>query len=171
MACGSSQAGDSTCAVAGIQAAALARPILNVLHHRRTLLLIFFLPFFIFSNGCTGKLWKVLGQGLNPGCSCNLLHQVWDETHAYPVPRASVVSAHCTTVGTFPFSLHFRAAPVAYGRSQARGPVGAAGAGLHHSHSNARSKPCLQPTPQLMATPDLSPTGGDRGSNPRPPGY
>ena len=25
---------------------------------------------------------------------------------------------------------------------------------LHHSHSNARSKPSLQPTPQLMATLD-----------------
>ena len=37
-----------------------------------------------------------------------------------------------------PFCL-FRAAPVAYGGSQARGPVGAAAAGLHHSHSNAGS--------------------------------
>ena len=27
-------------------------------------------------------------------------------------------------------------------------------AGLHHSHSNARSEPRLWPTPQLMATPD-----------------
>ena len=24
----------------------------------------------------------------------------------------------------------------------------------HHSHSNTRSEPCLQPTPQLMAAPD-----------------
>ena len=27
-------------------------------------------------------------------------------------------------------------------------------AGLHHSHSNARSEPCLQPTPQLTEMPD-----------------
>ena len=45
----------------------------------------------------------------------------------------------------------FRAAPAAYGSSQARGPIGATVAGLHHSRSNARSKPCLQPTPQLTA--------------------
>ena len=43
---------------------------------------------------------------------------------------------------------------MAHGRSQARGPVGAVAAGLHHSHSTAQSELCLQPTPQLMATPD-----------------
>ena len=43
------------------------------------------------------------------------------------------------------------AAPTAYGASQARGLIGAVAAGLHHSHSNARSEPCLQPIPQLMA--------------------
>ena len=40
----------------------------------------------------------------------------------------------------------FYAAPVAYGSSQDRG--------LCHSHSNEGSKPRLQPTLQLMATPD-----------------
>ena len=39
----------------------------------------------------------------------------------------------------------FRATPAAYGGFQARGWIGAV-AGLHHSHSNARSKPCLWPT-------------------------
>ena len=48
----------------------------------------------------------------------------------------------------------FRAAPAAYGGSQARGLIGAAAAGLHHSHSNSGSKPCLRATPQLTATPD-----------------
>ena len=47
------------------------------------------------------------------------------------------------------FFFLFRAAPMAYGSSQARGRIGAAAAGLHHSHSNTRSKPHLQPTPQL----------------------
>ena len=42
----------------------------------------------------------------------------------------------------------------AYGGSQARGPIGAVAAGLHHSHSNTRSKPCVQPTPQLPAMQD-----------------
>ena len=46
------------------------------------------------------------------------------------------------------------AASVAYGGSQARGLIRATAAGLPHSHSNARSEPHLQPTPQLMAMPD-----------------
>ena len=36
-------------------------------------------------------------------------------------------------------SLLFRAAPVAYQGSQARGGIGATAAGLHHSHSNIRA--------------------------------
>ena len=46
----------------------------------------------------------------------------------------------------------FRAAPTAYGGSQARGQIIATAAGLHHSHNHTRSEPCLQPTPQLTAT-------------------
>ena len=56
--------------------------------------------------------------------------------------------------GMRPFFCHFRATPVAYGSSQARGRIRAAAAGLRHSHSNARCKLRLQPTPQLTATPD-----------------
>ena len=48
----------------------------------------------------------------------------------------------------------FGAAPEPYGGSQVRGLIGAVAAGLHHSHSNAGFKPHLQPTPQLIATPD-----------------
>ena len=56
----------------------------------------------------------------------------------------------------FFFGLFFflKAAPAAYGGSQARGRIGAVAASLHCSHSNARSKPHLRPTPQLRATPD-----------------
>ena len=43
---------------------------------------------------------------------------------------------------------------MAYGGSQARGPIGAVADSLRHSHSNAGSEPCLRPTPQLTATPD-----------------
>ena len=50
--------------------------------------------------------------------------------------------------------LLFRAAPEAYGGSQARGPIRAAAASLRQGHSNARSKPYLPPTPQLVATLD-----------------
>ena len=52
------------------------------------------------------------------------------------------------------FFAFFRAAPEAYGGSQARGQIGATAAGLHHSHSNAGSEPNLRPTPQLPAMPD-----------------
>ena len=48
----------------------------------------------------------------------------------------------------------FRAAPAAYGSSQASGEIGATAAGLHHSHSNTGSRLHLQPTPQLVAMPD-----------------
>ena len=48
----------------------------------------------------------------------------------------------------------FRATPVAYGGFQARDRIRAIAAGLHCSHSNARSEPHLQPTPPLMAMPD-----------------
>ena len=50
--------------------------------------------------------------------------------------------------------LLFRVTPRAYGNSQARGSIGAAAAGLCHSHRNTRSKLCLQPTPQLTAMPE-----------------
>ena len=51
-------------------------------------------------------------------------------------------------------SVLFRAAPMVYGGSQIRGLIGAVVAGLSHSHSNVRSEPQLQPTPQLIATSD-----------------
>ena len=37
----------------------------------------------------------------------------------------------------------FRAIPLAYGSSQARGEIGAVAASLHYSHSNAGSEPHL----------------------------
>ena len=57
----------------------------------------------------------------------------------------------------FNFSLFlvlFRAAPTAYGGSQARGQIGATAVSLCHSHSNVGSEPSLRPTPQLTAMPD-----------------
>ena len=60
----------------------------------------------------------------------------------------------------------FRATPVAYGGSQARGRIGAIAGGLHYSHSNAGSKPFLGPVPQLTAMPDPLPTERGQRSNP-----
>ena len=56
----------------------------------------------------------------------------------------------------FCFYLLFRAAPVAYGDSQARGLIRAAAASL--CHSNARSELSLQTIPQLTMMPDPQPT-------------
>ena len=64
----------------------------------------------------------------------------------------------------------FRAAPTAYGGSHARGLMGATAASLRHSHSNARSKLHLRPTPQFMATTDSEPTERAKGSNLQPHG-
>ena len=52
------------------------------------------------------------------------------------------------------FFLLLRATPTAYGNFQARVWIRATAAALRHSHSNAGSKLCLPPTPQLMAMPD-----------------
>ena len=65
----------------------------------------------------------------------------------------------------------FRAAPMAYGVSPARGWIWAAAAGLQHSQSNTQSKPCPQTTPQLTAMLDPQSTKKGQGSNPHPHGY
>ena len=52
---------------------------------------------------------------------------------------------------------HFRKTPAAHGSSQARGQIGAAAAGLQHSHCNARSKPHLWHTLQLASCQILNP--------------
>ena len=68
------------------------------------------------------------------------------------------------------FFFFFRAIPVAYGGSQARGRIRAATTSLHHSHSNARSEPHLQPALQLKAIPDPEPTDRGQGLNLHPHG-
>ena len=52
------------------------------------------------------------------------------------------------------FFVFSRAAPEAYGGSQARGLIRGVAASLRHSHSNTGSEPRLRPAPQLMAMPD-----------------
>ena len=83
----------------------------------------------------------------------------------------------CEVISHFGFCLFvlfvfvFRAAWVTYRRSQARGPIRAAAARLHNSHSNMGSKQSLWPTPQLMAMADPWSTEWGQGSNPYPHGY
>ena len=59
----------------------------------------------------------------------------------------------------------FRAAPMAYGGSQATGQILAVAAGLHHSHSNSGSEARLRRTPQLTAMADPQPNEQGQGSN------
>ena len=54
----------------------------------------------------------------------------------------------------FLFFVFSRAAPTAYGGSQAKGLIRAVAAGLRQSHSNTGSEPRLLPTPQLMLMQD-----------------
>ena len=75
-------------------------------------------------------------------------------------------SAPPPTVFVF-VGLLFRVTPMACRSSQAQGGIRTTAAGLHHSHSNARSKPSLRPTPQLMATLDPLPTELSQGLNPQ----
>ena len=89
---------------------------------------------------------------------------LWEPQHLLWVPLKLFISLNC-------FCLFFRTAPGAYGGSQARGQIRAPAAGRHHSHSNMRSKSCLQPTPQLTSTLDLRPTDQGQGLNPRPQGH
>ena len=70
----------------------------------------------------------------------------------------------------FFFFVFFRAAPMAYGGSQAKDLIRALAAGLHHRHSDTGSEPHLRPTPQLTTMPDPSPTEQGQGSNPQPHG-
>ena len=62
--------------------------------------------------------------------------------------RQSIFNPERCFIFIFYFLL-LRATPVAQVSSQARGQIGAAAAGLCHSHSNTRSEPHLQPTQQL----------------------
>ena len=56
-------------------------------------------------------------------------------TNSLPLePCATVLSVSCAGF------VFFRAEPVAYGDSQARGQTEAIATGQHHNHSNARSK-------------------------------
>ena len=58
---------------------------------------------------------------------------------------------------------------MAYGGSQARGPIGAIAAGLRQSHKGSKS--CLWPTPQLTAVLDPLTHLTRPGIELRPHGY
>ena len=87
------------------------------------------------------------------GCdwSCDLPHAGYFDFSFVLMPFPSPPPALSLSLSLFR-SL-FRAAPAAFGGSQARGWMWAAATGLHHRHSSAGSEPWLWPTPQLAAAP------------------
>ena len=69
------------------------------------------------------------------GCELQFKSQTWLRSGV--VMAVAVAGSYSSD---FFFFFFFRAALAAYGGSQARGLIGAIAAGLHHSHSNARSE-------------------------------
>ena len=110
-------------------------------HYCETFYLFSFLLPFIF--GCAHDMPKFLGQGLNLCHSSN-------RTLSSDSAGSLICWVTRQLLRDILFFFIFRAAPTAYGGSQARNRIRAAAAGWHHSHINARS----EPQPQLMATPN-----------------
>ena len=74
-----------------------------------------------------------------------------EEWYIYTIEYYSAIKRNEIPAFFFCLFAFSRAAPMACGDSQARGPIGAAATRLHQSHSIVGSKPRLQPTPQLSA--------------------
>ena len=136
-------------------------------------------------------LWSLCGTSLIPGWETTTCHahsqkkkvNEWINTlldnnyserswwRVSEAPDSVYSSVNCLVLFFFFFFHFFRATPMAFGNSDARGWTGATAAGLCHSHSNMGSEPHLQPTPQPMAMPDPWLTEQGRGLNPHPHGY
>ena len=121
--------------------------------------------FFLFFSGCICDMCKFLSQVSNPCHSSNPSHcsdSAGSLTYCTTRELQSIHSLinYLLTVESSFFIFYFYffaiswAAAEAYGVSQARRLNEAVAASLHQSCSNAGSKLCLRPTPQLTATPD-----------------
>ena len=76
----------------------------------------------------------------------NPLSQTGNQIHTSTATQATAETLVChSRNSTIFFFFIFMAAPAAYGSSQARGRIGAAGANLCHSHNSTRSELHLQP--------------------------
>ena len=89
------------------------------------------------------ELWqRMLTKTLHPRLSCPALLSVWDLCNSILVHWGKNKNKKEEDLKLL-LSLLLVATPTAYGSSQARGRIGAAAAGLHHSHSNVGSEPQL----------------------------
>ena len=73
------------------------------------------------------------------------------EAMAETTSRSGMYVCMYVCIHVFMYLFFFMAVPAAYWNSQARGRIGAAAAGLHHSHSNAKAELHLWPVLQLAA--------------------
>ena len=112
------------------------------------------------------KKGHVIQSTVGPEGNCIVRASVWVGFFFLTVELSTFFHS---ILGVLGFSL-FRASPAAYEGSQARGPLGAVAASLHHSHSSTGSEPHLRPIPQLMAMPDPEPTEQGQGLNSHPHG-
>ena len=84
---------------------------------------------------------------------------VWPYGKCHSLPDVVSFQFYCVYIEkkyiyTYIFFVLSRAAPAAYGCSQARGLIGALATGLHQNHSDMGSEPHLRSTPELTETPD-----------------
>ena len=105
----------------------------------------------------------LLPPSLSPSGSCRASVLTCQGLYSKVISVRPLVTDHAITNFSFSlffffFFLLFRAAPEAYGSSQAGNPIGAVVTSLHHSHSKEGSKPHLRPTPQLTLGSAGSPT-------------
>ena len=82
-----------------------------------------------------------------------------------------VVSQFFFFLFLFCFALFFRATPVAYGSSKARGLIELQLSAYNTAATMQDPSHSLRPTPQLTAMPDPWTTERGQGSNPHPHGY
>ena len=99
----------------------------------------------LFFKGCTCGIWTFPSQVLNVNHSCDLCRSCGN------AGSCTSTATWATAVRFFFFFILFRAAPIAYGSSQARGQMGAAAASLCYSHSDTRSKWQLWPSLQVYS--------------------
>ena len=66
-----------------------------------------------------------------------------EEQNCVTLAPTTLCRSFCLFVFHFFLFAFFRAIPMAYGSSQARGRIEAIAASLHHSHSNVGSEPHL----------------------------
>ena len=127
--------------------------------------------FALFWFFCVCSMWEFPCQGLNLHHSNagSLTHWatgiLWEELFNYRfnlfISFIIYLCSHFLHCSFFPLLIDWLififfggAASMAYGSSQARGPIRTVAASLHHSHSNIRAEPHLWPTLQLRKTLD-----------------